>query len=212
MLGVNPNIRLPWLVRLLFPGALFRVKTAANEVFLTFDDGPVPEVTPWVLNFLKQEGLKACFFCVGENVARYPELFRQVIGEGHVVGNHTFNHLQGLKTDDQAYYANIEKAAGYIPGNLFRPPHGLLRPRQFRNLKKRYRLVMWDIISRDFDKNLSPEQVAHNVLDFARPGSVIIFHDSVKAENQMKEALPRVIAELRKRGFTFGDPEKLRNR
>lgn len=206
---VNPRIRLPWLLTRLFPGAVFRVPTDQKEVFLTFDDGPVPEVTPWVLEFLKKEGLKACFFCVGENVQRNPELFQRVQDEGHLVGNHTFNHLQGLKNDDEAYYANIEKAARLIPGNLFRPPHGLLRIRQFKKLKADYRFIMWDIISQDFYPTLSPEQVSRNVLRNARPGSVIIFHDSVKAEKNMKQALPLAIKGLREKGFTFGDPRDL---
>lgn len=209
MLWVSPQIRLPYPLRLLFPGALFRVPTREKEVFLTFDDGPVPEVTPWVLDFLKHQGLKACFFCVGENVQRYPELFQRLQTEGHLVGNHTFNHMQGLKNEDGVYVDNIEKAAAYIPGKLFRPPHGLLRPRQFKKLKSRYRFVMWDIISRDFDRLLNPEQVAANVLKNVRPGSVIIFHDSVKAEKNMKAALPVVIRELRQQGYQVGNPEKL---
>lgn len=209
MAWVSPQIRLPYPLRLLFPGALFRVPTREKEVFLTFDDGPIPEVTPWVLDFLKHEGLKACFFCVGENVQRYPGLFQRLHAEGHLTGNHSFNHLQGLKTDDKLYFDNIEKASAYIPGKLFRPPHGLLRPRQFKKLKSRYRFVMWDIISRDFDQLLSPEQVAANVLKNVRAGSVIIFHDSVKAEKNMKAALPVVIRELRQRGYQFGNPAKL---
>jgi len=206
---VQPRIRLPWLLTRLFPGAVFRVQTNQQEVFLTFDDGPVPEVTPWVLELLKKEGLKACFFCVGENVQRNPELFKRVQDEGHLVGNHTFNHMQGLKNNDQDYYANVETAARYIPGKLFRPPHGLLRIRQFKKLKDDYRFIMWDIISCDFDKTLSPEQVSRNVLRNARPGSVIIFHDSIKAEKNMKQALPLVIKGLREKGFTFGDPRAL---
>ncbi|WP_372774381.1 polysaccharide deacetylase family protein [Mangrovibacterium sp.] len=206
---VNPQIRLPYLLTLLFPGAVFRVATNRKEVFLTFDDGPVPEVTPWVLDYLKSEGLKAAFFCVGENVQRHPELFQRILAEGHQVGNHTFNHMQGLKNEDSAYYENIEKAAALIPGTLFRPPHGLLRIRQFKKLKTAYRVIMWDIISRDFDKRLSPEQVSQNVLKHAREGSVIIFHDSIKARENMTLALPLVIRELRKRGFSFGDPKAL---
>lgn len=206
---VSPNIRLPHLLTRLFPGAVFRVKTQRREVFLTFDDGPIPEVTPWVLGFLKEEGIKACFFCVGENVQRNPDVFQKVQAEGHLVGNHTFNHMQGLKNDDETYYQNIAKAASYIPGKLFRPPHGLLWPRQFKKLKVDYRFVMWDIISRDFDKRLSPEQVCRNVLRNVRPGSVIIFHDSLKAEKNMKQALPLVIRGLREKGFSVGDPHLL---
>jgi peptidoglycan/xylan/chitin deacetylase (PgdA/CDA1 family) len=200
---------LPYLLTLLFPGAVFRVPTRRKEVFLTFDDGPVREVTPWVLDFLKAEGLKACFFCVGENVQRNPELFQRVQDEGHEVGNHTFNHMQGLRNDDGSYYQNIEKAARYIPGKLFRPPHGLLRIRQFKKLKADYRFIMWDVISRDFDKRLSPGQVAQNVLQNVRPGSVIIFHDSLKAEKNMKQALPLVIRGLREKGFSVGNPRFL---
>lgn len=209
MVVVNPQIRLPYLLTRLFPGAVFRVPTREKEVFLTFDDGPMPEVTPWVLALLKQEGIKACFFAVGENVKRNPELFKQVQQEGHLVGNHTFNHMQGLKNADETYYANVKKADKLIPGNLFRPPHGLLRLRQFRKLKKNFHFIMWDIISQDFDKRLSPEQVSQNVLRNLRPGSVIIFHDSLKAEKNMKAALPIVIREMKKRGYRFGDPKAL---
>ncbi len=209
MRWVHPQIRLPWLVTRLFPGAVFRVKTKEKQVYLTFDDGPIPEVTPWVLAFLREHGLKACFFCVGENVQRYPELFRQLQTEGHLVGNHTFNHMQGLKNDDELYYTNIEKAETYIPGKLFRPPHGLLRLRQFRKLKPDYRFIMWDIISRDFDRQLTPEQVAENVLRNLRPGSVIIFHDSLKAEENMKKALKMVVDKLPELGYRFGDPADL---
>ncbi|WP_423130002.1 polysaccharide deacetylase family protein [Gaoshiqia sp. Z1-71] len=201
----DPRIRLPQFLTRYFPGAIWRIPSAGNQVFLTFDDGPVPEVTPWVLDLLKKEQIKACFFCVGENVMKYPEIYRRILEEGHRTGNHTFNHLQGLKTPDADYLRNVEKAAGYIDSRFFRPPHGWMKRSQFRQLSKQYQVVMWDLISRDYRKDLTPEAVVRNVTNFVRPGSVIIFHDSYKAKTNLYPALPEVIRRLKMKGYQFGD-------
>jgi peptidoglycan-N-acetylglucosamine deacetylase len=203
MVWINPKVQMPKVVRILYPQALWRFKETGRTVYLTFDDGPVPEATPWVLSLLKNEGIKASFFCVGENVQKHPELFRQIIAEGHSVGNHTFNHVQGLKLNSDAYFANIEKADRLINSDIFRPPHGFLRRSQLSGLKKKYQLVLWDVLSRDFDRKLAPEQVVKNVMDFVRPGSVVIFHDSIKAKENMEQALTVVIEKLKEQGYTF---------
>jgi peptidoglycan/xylan/chitin deacetylase (PgdA/CDA1 family) len=209
MLRFDPRIRLPKLATRYFPNALWRLPGDEKKVALTFDDGPVPEVTPWVLNLLKEENIKACFFCVGENVERHPEVYQQIIADGHQVGNHTFNHLQGLKTTDDAFFANVEKAATYVDSEFMRPPHGWLRKSQYRELTKNYQVVMWDIVSRDYITNVSPESVVNNVLKFVRPGSIIIFHDSVKAQKNLQPALPVVIRKLKEDGYQFALlPEK----
>jgi len=207
MLHYNPGVRAPWFIRILYKNAIWKVNTSEKVVYLTFDDGPVPEVTPWVLSVLKNENIKAGFFCVGENVHKHPELFRQLLDEGHTAGNHTFNHIQGLKTNLEDYLTNVEKADRLIGTPFFRPPHGFLKRSQYRQLKKKYRFVMWDVLSRDFDKQISAEKVYSNVMNFVRPGSVIVFHDSLKAEKNIKEALPKVIRSLKKQGYRF---EKLK--
>lgn len=203
MMRLKPGVRLPWVIRLFYRKALWRLDTTEKVVYLTFDDGPIPEVTPWVLNLLKKENSKASFFCVGENVQKYPTVFQQLLDHGHSVGNHTFNHMQGLKSDRSNYLSNIEKADKLIGSSLFRPPHGFLKASQYRLLLKKYRIVMWDVLSRDFDKQISANDVYNNVMDFVRPGSIIIFHDSLKAEKNMKEALPKVIRSLKEKGYRF---------
>ena len=199
----KPEIRPPWFVRILYRKALWRVKGDEKVVYLTFDDGPVPEVTPWVLELLRQENTKSTFFCVGENVEKYPALFQQLLEEGHVAGNHTFRHAQGLKSGKDEYWYGIEKADHLIGSPLFRPPHGFLKWSQYRALKKKYQMVMWDVLSRDFDHRLQPREVYTNVMEWVRPGSIIIFHDSIKAEKNMKEALPQVIRSLKEQGYRF---------
>lgn len=203
MYQFDPRIQLPKIATRYFPQALWRLPGKEKRVVLTFDDGPITEVTPWVLELLRKENIKACFFCVGENVQRHPEVFQQIVDEGHQIGNHTFNHMQGMQNTDEDYFKNIEKAAQFIPSSLMRPPHGWMRKSQYREVSKHYQIVMWDIISRDYDATLSAESVKNNVLNFVRPGSVIIFHDSLKAQKNMQSALPDVIRELKKRDYKF---------
>lgn len=193
----------PWFYRVLFPGVTWRVPSSKKCVYLTFDDGPIPEVTPWVLDILEQYGVKATFFMVGDNVRKHPDVYRMVIERGHHVGNHTFNHIQGIRYLTKNYVANVEKAAGYISGRLFRPPHGHMRVPQLLRLRKEYRIVMWDVVTRDYNRKLSPERVLENVKRYARNGSIIVFHDSLKAENNMRWAMPRAIAWLKEQGYEF---------
>lgn len=193
----------PLLYRMLFPECVWRLQKKRKCVYLTFDDGPIPEVTPWVLDTLDHYGVKATFFCVGDNVRRYPELFEEIKRRGHSVGNHTMNHLQGIKVTTRRYLHNVAEANAYIKSPLFRPPHGLLKWWQAGILKERYTIIMYDVISRDYNRKLTGEQVLKNVKRYARKGSIIVFHDSLKAENNLKYALPRAIEWLREKGYAF---------
>jgi peptidoglycan/xylan/chitin deacetylase (PgdA/CDA1 family) len=199
----DPRVRLPGFFTSLFKDAVWRFNETGRVVYLTFDDGPIPEVTPWVLELLKKEDIKATFFCVGENVQKYPEVYNQILNGGHSVGNHTFNHWQGLKNDDQEYFRNIEKAGNYIDSDLFRPPHGWLKTTQYKFLKKKFRIIMWDLISCDYDHRIKPGKVLKNVTDFVRPGSIITFHDSIKAKNNLMKALPLSIKWMKEQGYRF---------
>lgn len=195
--------RPPLLYRMLFPETVWRIHKREHTVYLTFDDGPVPEVTPWVLDTLDRYGIKATFFCVGDNVARNPELFEEVKRRGHSVGNHTMNHMQGAKVNTRTYLRNVFQAHELIQSTLFRPPHGLLRWAQSRVLRSRFAIIMYDLVSRDYSKKLNGEQVLDNVKKYARNGSIIVFHDSIKAERNMKYALPRAIEWLKEQGYNF---------
>ena len=171
----------PWFYRALFPGATWRIPSDERCVYLTFDDGPIPQVTPWVLNTLDQYGVKATFFMVGDNVRKHPDVFRMVVERGHAVGNHTFHHIQGIRYSTRGYLADVELAARLIPGNLFRPPHGHMRFPQLLRLRKTHRIVMWDVVTRDYSPHLSPQQVLANVKRYTRNGSILVFHDSLKS-------------------------------
>jgi peptidoglycan/xylan/chitin deacetylase (PgdA/CDA1 family) len=188
---------------MLFPETVWRIHKKEHTVYLTFDDGPIPEVTPWVLDTLDHYGIKATFFCVGENVARSPELFEEIKRRGHSVGNHTMNHMQGAHVTTKTYLHNVFKANDLIHSTLFRPPHGLIRWGQSKVLRSRFAIVMYDLVSRDYSKKLNGEEVLNNVKRFARNGSIIVFHDSLKAEKNMKYAMPRAIEWLRSQGYDF---------
>ncbi len=172
-------------------------------MFLTFDDGPVPEVTPWVLDLLDEYNAKATFFCVGENIEKNPDIFEKVVNGGHAIGNHTYNHLSGWVTDRLPYFLNIRKCAQLVKSELFRPPYGKLRPSQVQFLQRHYKIVMWDVLSADFDADISGEQCAKNVLRSVKPGSIVVFHDSLKAEKNLKHALPIVLERLAGEGYSF---------
>jgi peptidoglycan/xylan/chitin deacetylase (PgdA/CDA1 family) len=193
----------PFFYRILFPGAYWRFNTDKKVVYLTFDDGPIPEITPWVLDVLDKYRIKATFFCVGDNVRKHPAVYQMLIDRGHAVGNHTFHHLQGLKTRTKNYQKDVEAAARLIKSNLFRPPHGHLRTRQFFKMRENYRVILWDVVTRDYSKYLTSDQVFENVKKYTRNGSIIVFHDSLKAGDRMKEALPRSIEWLLEQGYSF---------
>ncbi len=192
----------PLLYRLLFPEAIWRLKTGGRRVaYLTFDDGPVPEVTPWVLDTLDSYDVKATFFMVGENVRRNPELFEEIRRRGHSYGNHTMHHVQGMKVSVHSYMRDITEANSLIGSPLFRPPHGLMSWRQAQAIKRHYNVVMYDVVTRDYNPELSGERVLDSVKRFTRNGSVIVFHDSLKAADRMRYALPRAIEWLKGEGY-----------
>lgn len=194
----------PLAYRLLFPEAIWRIKRKGRKtVYLTFDDGPVPEVTPWVLDTLDRYGIKATFFLVGDNVRRSPELFEEIKRRGHSWGNHTMHHLQGMKEPTFRYMRDITEADNLISSPLFRPPHGLLRWSQAAAIKTHYNIVMYDLVTRDYSRKLNPDQVFDNVRRYARNGSIIVFHDSLKARHNMIAALPRAIEWLLAQGYEF---------
>lgn len=194
----------PLLYRLLFPEAIWRVKHKNRKVvYLTFDDGPVPEVTPWVLDLLDAYDIKATFFLVGDNVRRSPELFSEIKRRGHSWGNHTMHHMQGMKVTTMRYMRDVTEADRLIGSILFRPPHGLLRWKQAAIIKSHYNLVMYDLVTRDYSKKLNSEQVVENVKRYTRNGSIIVFHDSLKAERNLRQALPKAIEWLKEQGYEF---------
>ncbi len=194
----------PYMYRMLYPETIWRIPRKNKTVYLTFDDGPVPEVTPWVLNILDHYNIKATFFCVGDNVARHKELYQEVLNRGHLTGNHTQNHIQGMKFRTRNYLKNVEAANTLINSPLFRPPHGHMRFRQKVALQKAgYHIIMWDVVSRDYSKNLTPYEVVEIVKRYTRNGSIIVFHDSIKAQRNLKEALPKVIEWLLAEGYAI---------
>lgn len=190
-------------LRWLYPLALWRMDRHERSVYLTFDDGPVPQVTPWVLSVLRHYNIKATFFMVGDNVRKHPEEFAQVVAEGHRIGNHTYNHIGGLRHGIRSYLANVEKANDLLHTDLFRPPHGWMKWGQYIAVRRRYRVVMWDLVTRDYSTRLNGRDVLFNVRRYARPGSIITFHDSLKSEDKLLYALPRSIEWLLSQGYSF---------
>lgn len=194
----------PLLYRLLFPEATWRIKHRNRKVvYLTFDDGPVPEVTPWVLDILDKHGIKATFFMVGDNVRRHPELFAEVKRRGHSYGNHTMHHLQGMHTRRREYMRDITHADNLIDSSLFRPPHGLMRWSQAAAIKHHYNIIMYDLVTRDYSRRQSPAKVLKNVKKYARNGSIIVFHDSIKAQTNLRATLEAAIVWLKEQGYEF---------
>lgn len=194
----------PLFYRLLFPEALWRIQRRGRKVvYLTFDDGPIPEETPWVLDLLDKYGIKATFFMVGDNVRRHPELFEEIKRRGHSYGNHTMHHLQGIKESATTYLRDITEADALIDSSLFRPPHGIIYPTQAKLIRRHYNMVMYDLVTRDYSKRINGEQVLDNVKRYVRNGSIIVFHDSIKAHTNMRYALPRAIEWLKEQGYEF---------
>jgi len=193
----------PKLIQALFSQYLWRIPSKEKVLYLTFDDGPIPEVTPWVLEQLAQYKAKATFFCVGDNVQKYPSVFQQLLANGHQVGNHTFHHLDGWKSENKIYFEDVDNCAKVINSEYFRPPYGHLKISQARFLSKQYRIVLWDILSGDFDIKMSKEKCLKNVVNNATSGSIIVFHDSLKAEEKLRFVLPKVLSHYSQQGFRF---------
>lgn len=196
-------VKTPSFIRKLFPNFTWKLPTEDKVVYLTFDDGPIPEVTPWVLDLLEKYKAKATFFCVGENVKKYSDILEKVKKAGHSIGNHTFNHLNGWLTDNVTYLRNVRKGAHAVHSELFRPPYGRVKPSQAKFLNRHYRVVMWDVLSGDFDPLLSKEQCLDNVIRNTDNGSIVVFHDSLKAKDKLEYVLPKTLEYFTKKGYRF---------
>ncbi len=198
------------LLRILFHNQLWKVKTKEKKVYLTFDDGPVPEITEWVLDLLRAENIKATFFCIGDNIRKHPLIFEKIIVDGHTIGNHTFHHIKGWGCTASAYFQDVEDCRREIEkhhkikSQLFRPPYGKITPVQTAGLLKRgYRIVMWDIVSKDYDQQFGVAKSLQMVTENVSKGSIIVFHDSIKAYDTLQQLLPKCIEVLKTRGYTF---------
>lgn len=193
----------PVLIQRFFPSITWTIPVKEKKIFLTFDDGPIPEVTPWVLDVLKSYNAKATFFCIGNNVAKYPSIYGEIIDQGHQTGNHTHNHMNGWKVRSKDYYDDIERCSEFVNSKLFRPPYGKITFPQIRHLKRKYKLIMWDVLSKDYSQKMSADQCLQKVINEVRPGSIIVFHDSLKAEKQLRGALPGIMEHFKNEGYKF---------
>ncbi|WP_296382132.1 polysaccharide deacetylase family protein [Winogradskyella sp.] len=201
----------PGFVKTLFPNFVWNIQTDKKELYLTFDDGPTPEITNWVLQTLKDFNAKATFFCIGNNIEKHPEIFQHIITEGHTVGNHTYNHLKGWKHKTKVYYKDVLKTEKIINNfktddstPMFRPPYGKFKNKQSKKLLKRgYRVILWDVLSYDWDSSINENTCYNNVISAAKEGSIIVFHDSIKASRNLKHVLPKVLEYYKKMGYVF---------
>ena len=204
----------PGFVKTLFPNFIWNINTNNKEIFLTFDDGPTPEITNWVLETLKAYNAKATFFCIGNNIEKHPLVFKNIIEEGHTIGNHTYNHLKGWKHKTNTYLEDIKKTQELIDSkserhqhtslNLFRPPYGKIKSKQSKQtLALGYKIIMWDVLSYDWDIAVTEKRCLENVISTAKEGSIIVFHDSVKASRNLKYALPKVLEYYSEKGYSF---------
>ena len=198
------------LIKKVFNNLVWDIPNSDKKIFLTFDDGPIPEITEWVLDILKSEEIKATFFCIGDNIKKHPEVYKRILAEGHQTGNHTFNHLNGWKTETNHYIDNFKLCETEClklnteHSFLFRPPYGKIKPSQTKAIRNLgYKIIMWDVLSYDFDPNIIPEKCLENVISNTEQGSIIVFHDSKKAEKNLKYALPKAIQILKNKGFVF---------
>nr|WP_299422292.1 polysaccharide deacetylase family protein [uncultured Emticicia sp.] len=197
-----------FLMRAMYPKFVWKKSAEEKVIYLTFDDGPIPEVTEFVLETLENYNAQATFFCIGDNICKNPTIFQKILDNGHSVGNHTFNHLRGWSTDDITYLQNVVKCQTEIMRNglhskLFRPPYGRIKRKQANSLLTDYEIVMWDVLSGDFSQDLSPETVLHNTIKYTDSGSIVLFHDSIKANANMSYSLPRFLEHFSSKGFLF---------
>jgi len=199
MIIEQPSFWLRWI----YPKAIWRMDKHEHAVYLTFDDGPIPESTPFILQTLRDFGVKATFFMVGENVLRYHDLYNQIVSEGHQVGNHTFNHLGSCKHMSITYAANVYKANELIHAHLFRPPHGVMKMAVYWWMNRHYKIIMWDLVTRDYSKWMTAKDILYNVKHYARNGSIITFHDSLKSIDKLRFALPEALKWLKVQGYEF---------
>ena len=200
-------IKTPEFIRKTFPGFIWQIPNISQNqdksIYLTFDDGPVDEVTPYVIDILDQYNAKATFFCVGENIEQNPEIFKRLKDQGHSIGSHSHNHLSGWATENKQYLTNVDKAAKLSRSNLFRPPYGRIKLSQAKKIQENYQIIMWDVLSGDFDPKVTPKQCFNNVVSNAQSGSIVVFHDSQKSYNVLKEVLPKVLEHYASLGYQF---------
>jgi len=193
----------PEMLRSYYKNVTWRIPVDEKKLFITFDDGPIPDITPWALDLLSKYNAKATFFCIGRNVERHPEVFSQILDEGHKVGNHSYSHVRGMFKDHEEYLADIELGQKFIKAQYFRPPHGRIKRNQVEILKNQYTIILWDVLCMDFDTKLTPEKCWKNVVNYTKPGAIVVFHDSVKAEPRMKYALEKTLDHYGDKGFQF---------
>lgn len=196
-------VRPPGLLRKIYKNSLWRMNSDERIIYLTFDDGPIEELTPWVLDVLKQYNVKATFFCVGNNIDKHNPIFQRLLQEGHRVGNHTYNHIKGWKTKTAAYLENVEQCQQLTQTNLFRPPYGRIKKKQFSLISQTYTVVFWDVLTHDYDQLISPQICLENSIKYTRNGSIVVFHDNIKAQKNLKFVLPQYIEHFLKLNYKF---------
>lgn len=197
------KIKPPFLYKLLLPQLIWEIKTDEKVIYLTFDDGPHPDISVKVLEILDRYKAKATFFCVGENVKKYPDTYQLLLNKGHATGNHSFNHLNGWKVSRQEYFENVEKCAKYVDSHLFRPPYGKINLLHIPYLKITYRIVMWSVLPHDYNKKVTPQKCLQNAVKHTGPGAIVVFHDSEKASENMLYTLPRFLEHFSNAGYQF---------
>ncbi len=196
-------VKVPGFFWRMFPGIIWRLPGKGRKIYLTFDDGPTPDVTDFVLDTLAEFNAKATFFCLGKNVKAHPALYKRILMEGHTTGNHSYSHLNGWETADEIYYDDIAECALKVKSDLFRPPYGKISLNQMQHLKKNYHIVMWDVLSGDFDPEISVKKCLSNILQNTHEGSIVVLHDNVKAEPVLKKVLPQVLKYFSDGGYSF---------
>jgi peptidoglycan/xylan/chitin deacetylase (PgdA/CDA1 family) len=196
-------VKTPKIVQQFFPSIIWKKKTTNKKIWLTFDDGPDKEITVFLLNLLKKLKIHATFFLIGEQVVKYPELTKKIIEDGHVIGNHSYSHLNGLLISNKTYYNDIDRAQKIVNSNIFRPPYGKISPIQLRTLKKKFKIIMWDVLSWDFKKNISSEKIYNNVINNTKKGSIIVFHNNIKSYQTIKRNLEKILVKLKEEGYSF---------
>ena len=206
------SVRTPYIIKKIYYSLIWDLQNGEKELFLTFDDGPTPDITVKILDILDSYNARATFFCIGRNAERYPEIYNEILKREHAVGNHTYSHLKGWKTKNKEYYGDIELAGTYIKSNLFRPPYGKIKRNQLIYLKHHYNIIMWDVMSFDFNKSFTRERCLSNVMNNVRPGSIIVFHDSPKASENMFYAVSNVLVNFSKKGYSFKKIENINKR
>ena len=196
-------VKTPSLTKYLFPSLVWKKNTDQKKIWITFDDGPDEKVTPYLINVLEKLDIKATFFIIGNQAKKYPELVKLIINNGHKIGNHSFSHLNGFSTNNNKYFEDIEQAKKYIDSDIFRPPYGKITPFQIKNLKKDFKIIMWDIMSWDYKENISSNKIYKNVIDNVENGSIILFHNNLKSYNNLKNSLEIILEKLKDKGYQF---------